>query len=250
MKSKNILIVEDNELNRKLFENLIGQIWNYQSATNGLEAIEKVKSQDFDLILMDIQMPHLDGISTLNQIRNESLASCPIIAVTAYADESDRKAFLTQGFDEFITKPIRPREFIEIVQGFINEPLQTETEQASVELKDVILDPDVVEQLGKYNKPEMIKQVYLDFVLESQTILNQIWEQLTSQQEEDILASLHILKGNSGTLGANRLFQATQKTEIAAKNGDMEEFIIQFENLRKEFESFHKYLNEATIFEP
>ena len=103
MKSKSILIVEDNDLNRKFFENLIGQIWEFESALNGREAIEKLEKRDFDLILMDIQMPEIDGITALKRIREKNLSLSPVIAVTAFADESERDSFLSQGFDGFIT---------------------------------------------------------------------------------------------------------------------------------------------------
>lgn len=250
MKSKNILIVDDNDLNRKLFENLVGQIWSYQTATDGLEAIQKVKEDKFDLILMDIQMPKLDGISALKQIKASELATCPIIAVTAFADESDRMAFLDQGFDEFITKPIRPREFLEKIQHFleINQEKNSKS-SGNLNVKDVILDMDIFRQLGKYNNPQMIKKVYLDFIEESNGILNKIPAELERDNFRVISESLHILKGNSGTLGINKVYIEAQKAELLAKEGDKSNLLSQHEKIQKEIESFLKYLNEATIFE-
>lgn len=250
MKSKNILIVDDNDLNRKLFENLVGQIWSYQSATDGLEAIQKVKEDKFDLILMDIQMPKLDGISALKQIKASDLATCPIIAVTAFADESDRMAFLDQGFDEFITKPIRPREFLEKIQHFldINQEKNSKSSE-KLNVKNVILDLDVFGQLGKYNNPQMIKKVYLDFIEESMGILERIPKELETNNFNEVAESLHILKGNSGTLGANKVFMEAQKAELLAKEGDKSTLLSQREKIHKEIESFLNYLNEATIFE-
>ena len=93
MKSKKVLIVEDNDLNRKLFENLIGQLYSFQSAINGLEAIDYLTKEHFDLILMDIQMPRMDGISALKKIQNSELTESPVIAVTAFAEETDRISF-------------------------------------------------------------------------------------------------------------------------------------------------------------
>ena len=93
MKSKKVLIVDDNDLNRKLFENLIGQLFSFESAKNGLDALALTETQNFDLILMDIQMPQLDGITAMRKIRQGN-NRCPIIAVTAFADESDRVSFI------------------------------------------------------------------------------------------------------------------------------------------------------------
>ena len=73
MKPKKVLIVDDNSLNRKVFENIIGQLYQFGTASNGREALEKIKSGEYDLAIMDIQMPILDGINTLNIIKNENL---------------------------------------------------------------------------------------------------------------------------------------------------------------------------------
>ena len=73
MKAKKVLIVDDNSLNRKVFEHIIGQIYEFGTASDGREALEKIKTGEFDLILMDIQMPVLDGINTLNVIKNEKI---------------------------------------------------------------------------------------------------------------------------------------------------------------------------------
>src|SRR5690554_3879651 len=101
MKNKKVLIVDDNALNRKVFENIIGYSYLFDVATNGLEAIDKIKSDDFDIILMDIQMPKLDGISAMKIIKEESLSNAPIIAISAYSSQADRDYFLSTGFDDF-----------------------------------------------------------------------------------------------------------------------------------------------------
>ena len=88
MKSKKVLIVDDNDLNRKLFENLMGSLVTISTAKNGIEAVELAKKVDFDLILMDIQMPQMDGITAMKKIKQDG--PCHIWAVTAYAEESDR----------------------------------------------------------------------------------------------------------------------------------------------------------------
>src|SRR5690606_7392965 len=102
MKNKKVLIVDDNALNRKVFENIIGYSFLFDVAVNGLEALEKIRSDHFDIILMDIQMPKLDGISALKIIRGDNLTSAPVIAISAFSNPSDRDYFLSMGFDDFM----------------------------------------------------------------------------------------------------------------------------------------------------
>ena len=95
MKAKKVLIVDDNSLNRKVFEHIIGQIYEFGTASDGREALEKIKTGEFDLILMDIQMPNMSGLEATKIIRDlPEWATTPIIALTANAFTEDRRACL------------------------------------------------------------------------------------------------------------------------------------------------------------
>lgn len=166
MKSKRVLIVDDNDLNRKLFENLIGQQFSFESAKNGIEAVTLAKKGCFDLILMDIQMPLMDGITAMKKIKQDGTSICPILAVTAYAEESDRISFLQQGFDDFITKPIRPREFLHLIQNYLNDQMNNLTGSEVKSSEVSILDKKILTQLLKYNSKSAIQKVLEDFLQE------------------------------------------------------------------------------------
>ncbi|TFV97377.1 response regulator [Algoriphagus kandeliae] len=251
MKSKSVLIVEDNDLNRRFFENLVGQIWSYESALNGREAIEKASQKDYDLILMDIQMPEIDGIHALKKIRSQGKNNCPIIAVTAFADESDRSAFIQEGFDDFITKPIRPKEFLEkIKRALEDKPLNKEKEYNQLIIKEIIFDNSVFEQLSKYNKPETIYQIYQDFLDEAFSLLRESKEAIESGNPEEVVKQVHIIKGNAGTLGINLVYIAAAKTEAFGRSGDFEKMKEVLHHLEKEIESFQQYFKEEIIFKP
>ena len=130
MKSKKVLIVDDNDLNRKLFENLLGQLYQIDSANNGLQALEKMEKNPFDLVLMDIQMPKLDGISTMKRIRRGEQSDTLIVAITAFADESDRDSFIEMGFDDFLTKPLDLEHLLLSVRRVIsNRAIRSELQQ-------------------------------------------------------------------------------------------------------------------------
>jgi two-component system, sensor histidine kinase and response regulator len=107
-----VLVVEDNPVNRKLVLALLKR-WNYRAFTaeNGVDALEQIKRNPVDVVLMDIQMPEMDGFETTAAIRREELTGgshLPIIGLTAHAMEGDRERCLNAGMDEYLSKPIRP----------------------------------------------------------------------------------------------------------------------------------------------
>lgn len=113
-----ILIVEDNEKNLKLFKLLLEKK-GYETvvARNGKECIELVESSKPDLIIMDIHMPVMTGIDAIKSLRSEETTKyVPIIAATAYAMKGDKEQLLNQGFDAYLSKPIRVKTFLETVQ--------------------------------------------------------------------------------------------------------------------------------------
>ena len=122
-KNKRLLLVEDNELNLEIaFEILKEYGFRVDTAENGKEAVDKLsasKPGDYGLVLMDIQMPVMDGYEATKRIRaleNPALASIPIIAMTANAFDEDRKATAQCGMNGFISKPINMEEVISALQ--------------------------------------------------------------------------------------------------------------------------------------
>ena len=116
--SKCILVVEDQEDNRQILRDLLGNA-GYQlvEAANGEEALAVVATQRFDLILMDIQLPVMDGYEATRRIRlNPELKSIPIIAMTAYALAGDEAKALAAGCTAYVTKPFSPRALLAKVQ--------------------------------------------------------------------------------------------------------------------------------------
>jgi two-component system, cell cycle response regulator DivK len=115
---KRVLIVEDNEKNMKLFRDVL-QATGYSTleATTGEEAIELSLSQAPALVLMDVQLPGIDGVEALERLRqNERTASIPVLALTAQAMSGDRERFLEAGFDGYLAKPVDVGELIETVR--------------------------------------------------------------------------------------------------------------------------------------
>ncbi len=120
MTSSQILVVEDNERNMKLFCDLL-QASGYQTleATTGESAVELALEHGPDLVLMDIQLPDIDGVEALGRLRaDERSATLPVLALTAQAMEGDRERFLAAGFDGYLSKPVDIAEFVTTVKHY------------------------------------------------------------------------------------------------------------------------------------
>ncbi len=113
-----ILVVEDNEKNMKLFRDILGATgYRTLEATSGERAVELVRSQEPDLVLMDIQLPGIDGVEALARIRgDERTAQVPVLALTAQAMEGDHERFLSAGFDAYVSKPVDIAELVATVR--------------------------------------------------------------------------------------------------------------------------------------
>jgi two-component system cell cycle response regulator DivK len=118
MASAQVLVVEDNEKNMKLFRDVL-QASGYRllEATTGERAIELAVEHEPNLVLMDIQLPDVDGVEALGRLRaNERTASIPVVALTAQAMQGDRERFLDAGFDGYISKPVNVVDFVRTVK--------------------------------------------------------------------------------------------------------------------------------------
>jgi CheY-like chemotaxis protein len=122
--SIHILLAEDNPLNQKLAEMMLTKA-GYQVvvANNGLETVEKyvMSPEDFDLILMDIQMPEMDGIAATKAIREKGFDTTPIVAMTACAMKGDREKCLQAGMDDYIQKPIKREIVFQVLEKWVFE---------------------------------------------------------------------------------------------------------------------------------
>jgi two-component system, cell cycle response regulator DivK len=118
MTGERILVVEDNEKNMKLFRDVLSATgYRTLEARTGGEAIALATANAPDLVLMDIQMPDVDGVEALRRLRaDERTAAIPVLAVTAQAMQGDREHFLAEGFDGYLSKPVNVRELIGTVR--------------------------------------------------------------------------------------------------------------------------------------
>ena len=144
-----ILVTEDNIINQKLIKRILEEHGiTVDLANNGLEAFEKRKSNNYDLLFMDIQMPVMDGIEATHEIleyeEDDEVPHVPIVALTANALKGDRERFLGEGMDEYITKPIETAELLYILNKFLSDKIYKESQEAEpkTENKRTVAEPD------------------------------------------------------------------------------------------------------------
>lgn len=119
---KKILIVEDNELNMKLFFDIL-KYQNYEpiKALDGLEGYEKIKSETFDLIILDIQLPKMTGFEILEKLKEENVSLPPVVIASACAMDEDKKKAKEYGIEDYITKPIDINNFVKTIKQKLGE---------------------------------------------------------------------------------------------------------------------------------
>jgi signal transduction histidine kinase/CheY-like chemotaxis protein len=130
--SVNILVVDDNEMNQSLMKHLLRQ-WNatFDIAGNGLEAINLLREKKYGLVLMDIQMPEMDGYTATQYIRNDLHSDVPVIAMTAHAMAGEREKCLSRGMNEYISKPINEHDLCRMINMFSSNGCKTENSNVS-----------------------------------------------------------------------------------------------------------------------
>ncbi len=123
MTGPQVLVVEDNERNMKLFRDVLrASGFRTLEATTGERAVEVALAEAPDLVLMDIQLPDIDGVEALRRLKaDERFAPVPVVALTAQAMEGDRERFLAAGFDGYLSKPVDITEFVAAVKAYCGE---------------------------------------------------------------------------------------------------------------------------------
>ena len=204
-----ILVAEDNGVNQKLALGLLGKLgYEADVAGNGAEALEAVEGESYDVVLMDVQMPELDGLEATRRIRRRRPHGPPrIIAMTANAMQEDREACFAAGMDDYLAKPLRVAQLAEAL--IRAEPVEEAPPLASGALEALR------EQFGD----EAFVQDLLDtFLREAPRLV----ADLRSGSAEDARRAAHTLKTNARTLGAGGLGRVCEELEALTKQDGLE----------------------------
>jgi PAS domain S-box-containing protein len=217
-----ILVAEDNPINQKLAVTLLTkQGHEVTVADNGVIALKAYKNQNFDLILMDFQMPEMDGLAATREIRKiEQLTSrhIPIVAMTANAMKEDRQSALDAGMDDYISKPIDSAKLIQLINDmFTSRSQEPVLEELSEDVEQVICNWEMALQRLE-NDLEILTAIASMFVDEYDSYLNQIQEAYQNQEWDILARELHSLKGVLMTVGSEVALSWVEDCEYLLKN--------------------------------
>jgi PAS domain S-box-containing protein len=245
--SPKVLLVDDNSINRKVAsEIMLKANCTVEQADSGAKAIEIYgQHQDFDLILMDIQMPEMDGLETTRRLRQQFTDLPKIVAMTAYSMPKDRENFISQGMDDYISKPIRANLLILKIDALVDkakmsksEPKTRVIDEQATTTEIIEYDLEVINGLKEMVGADMLASVFEDFEREATEQIDLAYQGFLDQDVQVIQRELHTLKGNSGTLGLNLIHEYTKDIEVPSKTGDLTDFENKFEKLKASFAHF------------
>ena len=204
-----ILLAEDNVVNQKLALRLLQQMgYRADLASNGIEAIESVRRQTYDVILMDVQMPEMDGLEASRQInaRWQSRDRPRIIAMTANAMQGDRDMCLAAGMDDYLTKPIRVERLV--------EALNQASARKGPMMSAPTIDAATFEALKETAGAEFVLELVDTFLQEAPVMLADLRRALAADDAEKFRRAAHSLKSNSNTFGALALAAMARELEF------------------------------------
>ncbi len=219
IRSARVLLVEDGEINRKLVSTVLEQAGlSVDMAENGEIGVELVTRNDFDLILMDMQMPVLDGYAATRKLRRLGY-EMPIVALTANAMKGDQDECLAAGCSHYVSKPID----ISRLLATVSEALGQETESQGGELSGIPSSEGFVPMVSSLPTDDPVfQEIEQDFVKYIGGMVKEL-RQATGKQELVRLAELaHSLVGTAGTAGFDAFTRPAKELEMMAKLGDLE----------------------------
>ena len=228
--SGRVLIAEDNPANQMITQSLLARLGlSSDVVANGLEAVEALRSRPYDLVLMDIGMPEMDGIEATRAIRSLQgpAAHTPIIALTAHVMSGEREDVLSQGLDDYLSKPVDRTELSQCLARWLPDTSRTtpaaqpSAGDGSNPEADTLIDSGILQQLFEEVGNEMAPQVLATFITE---LKDQTAALDTASGRSDLDAlgkAAHRLKGSAASFGATRLSTALAELEQAARSGDI-----------------------------
>jgi GAF domain-containing protein/DNA-binding response OmpR family regulator len=233
-----ILLAEDNVVNQKLALRLLENL-GYRAgvAGNGIEAIEALERQHYDLLLSDVQMPEMDGLEATRRIMERwPEGERPwIVAMTAEAMSGDRERCLEAGMNDYLTKPIRVEELVAAIK---RTPRRTGTVQATAAAEEVPIDRDVLARLaeGVGGDAEFVSELIQGFAEDAPALVAAAREGLQRGDADAVRRAAHTLKSNAATFGAHALSDRSREVEEAAKRDELTDAGASVEAMARELE--------------
>lgn len=242
-----ILVAEDNAINQKVALGILEKLgFSADAVANGIEAVEVLKSIPYDLVLMDCQMPEMDGYEATGVIRNPGSAvlnhDIPIIALTAHALKGDREKCIDAGMNDYIPKPVNPKVIVEVIDRWLNG--------SSVSRKGKMTLQTATSRKEVFNWELMIRRMMGDedlalavieaFLEDTPRQIIALKEALDKGDASQVRRRGHTIKGAAGSVSALSLMEVASQMERAGESGDLCQSAGILETIKDEFEKFNQ----------
>lgn len=214
-----VLLVEDNELNQLVAENSLKH-YNclVTKADNGRIAVELLQKEKFDIILMDIQMPEMDGIEATQILRKDMGIQTPIIALTANAFKSEIDKCISTGMDDYITKPFAEESLITIIDKHIR---RQKNQSDAVQVREMPYDLTGIKKLGQGDE-EFIRKIIALFITQTQEMIPLIELAFNNQNLAEIARLVHKIRPSVEAVGITSISADLKELEVSAKEQTMD----------------------------
>jgi two-component system, sensor histidine kinase and response regulator len=245
MRALKILVAEDTPFNQKFITRLLGR-WGHTAIVvgNGKKAVEAVSEDRYDLILMDVQMPEMDGFEATAKIRGyeaETGAHTPIIAMTAHAMKGDRERCLDAGMDDYVPKPISSDALLNAIRMLVPEHHEPNKEEVPVIEKDppLLFDKDAL--LNAFdNDWDFLKEVIDMFIADYPAMLKNIHVAIQAEDAPGLQRTAHALKGMLGNFQVETAAKKAYDLEKMGSNGTFEQAEDIYTQLSAELDSLER----------
>jgi CheY-like chemotaxis protein/HPt (histidine-containing phosphotransfer) domain-containing protein len=221
-----ILVTDDNQINQKVTTRLVENLGHrVDVVSDGKEAVEAFKFISYDIILMDLEMPEMDGFEASLQIRllkNQDRRRTSVIAITSHARKEDQQKCLAWGFDDYVAKPILPAELKAAIERTITQTSSNRASPSPAQTDSDGDDIDLVDALARVDGDrELLGEIGLMFLAQYPVLLGEIHQALSIAKSAALASAVHMLGSSAGQVGATRALRIARQIQDLAERRDL-----------------------------
>jgi len=257
-----ILLAEDNTANQFVIKNMLKYAGlQVDIVANGLEAVEAIRNLPYDIVLMDISMPEMDGLTATQEIRKypEPAGKLPIIAITAHALSGDRERFINAGMNDYLSKPIDRDLMLNCIARWTkdhtihqhdeNSLQHSDTDNLQAKNEDHYVDEQVLKQLVRDTDAEIVPEILLFYIEDAKKRSQLISQAITEDNFKALEFETHTLGSSAAAHGNEKLHQLARKIEHSCKQYNLKQALLEAKTLsnvaNESFRLLAQYANKG-----
>jgi two-component system sensor histidine kinase/response regulator len=238
-----ILVVEDNPINLEVAVGMLESLGcSTETADNGRMAIEAMNGGSFDAVLMDCQMPVMDGLTATAEIRRREVSTgkprVPMIAVTANAMEGDRERCLAAGMDDFLSKPFTQQQLALLLKRWLAARPMTDQAPRSDTVGPPLVDAGVLRNIAALTRPALLNSLIDLYLNHSPGLIAAVETAAAGMQTAALAEAVHTLKSSTANLGGARLAMVARECEVLLRERGIAQVGPHIARIRKEYREF------------